>query len=188
MPLFQRSPYYRTDIWFGRFAGHPITAISSILAGVALIAALHHRPVLEFGWWWAAFAVFPGIWLLCASLLYVMHLTFRVFGSETTKDMLGPKSLKSTVLRREALALFVVLSLVPATNGWSLDGPVGSERFHNCVKGLREPGLRALAKAMREPVSAQEFSTLCWRAYQVDAESARVTPTSPEDLVKRYGN
>lgn len=188
MPLFQRSPYYRTDILFGRFAGSPATAILSVLASVALTVALHHRPVLEFGYWWAAFAVFPGIWLLVSSLLYVMHLTFRLFGSDTTKEILGPKDLKSTIFRREALAFIVTMGLIQATIGWSLDGPVGQERFHNCVKGLREPGLRALAKTMRGSVSAQEFGTLCARAYRVDAAIVPLIPTSPEDLVKRYGN
>jgi hypothetical protein len=185
--IFQRSPYYRTDIWFGRFVASPVTAILSLAAGAAMVAALHSRPVLEFGWWWAAFAIFPGIWLFFASLIYLMHLTFWAFGSDATRGALGEQNLKGTIFRREGLALAVSLGIVVAATAWSQAGPVGSERFHNCVKGLREPGLRALAKSMSNPVTAAEFGTLCGKAYSVDAEGYRVTPTSPEDLVKRYG-
>lgn len=186
MPILKRSPHYRTDLLFARYVASPITAVTHLLAGAGLAVVLHQRPAVELVSWWWVFLLVPGVWLLFGSLIFLVHLTLGAFGSPETYRPLG-ESLVESLLCREALALVVTMVLGHAAIGWSQEGAVSQERFQNCVKGLREPGLRALAKSMAQPVKARDFSLLCYKAYQADAELKPTTPTSPEDLVKRYG-
>jgi hypothetical protein len=177
--MFKQSSFYRTDIWVGRYCGHPLVAWTHLPAALGMAAALYTHPDLELGWYAALFLLIPGCWLFMLGMLFMLRLTVR-FVRPDLQELFsnGEPGALGWLVNREFAAFALLLALIVL----SLPNP-GARKFDRadfkqCVATLDPPAQAVLAQHANDGMTRYEF----WRACQTARQANTPRPTSLKEL------
>lgn len=177
--MFKQSPFYRTDIWVGRYCGSPLAAWTHLLAALGMAAFLYLSPEVRLGWYGALFLLVPGCWLFMTGIFFALRVTVKFVRRDLDSVFSGGGSgLSGLFMTRECVSFFMMMvllvlsvSAVPAVQFDDAD-------FRQCVATLDPAAQRVLARNAKSDMPRHEF----WRACAAARKDNAARPASLEEL------
>ena len=168
--MFKQSPFYRTDIWAGRYCGHPLAAWTHLLAAMCMAAFLYLNPQAELGWVGPLFLLMPGCWLFMTGTMFAIRMLVK-FVRRDLEPMFasGQPGLCGVLLNRESASFFMIILLLVLSFPHPRARTFHQEDFRQCIATLDPAAQAVLGQVAKPAMSRYEFSKACDIARKANA-------------------